>query len=437
MNYEIKNEPNYAAQIITVPAPHKMPNSDKLYGITVFGITSIVDASWIEREGQLAVYFPPEVQLAENFVWANNLFRHGDLNANPAESGYIEDNRRVRSIKLRGNVSAGLILPIQSLTDAGYDVSDLLDGTRFDTIGGVEICRKYRVKGHVPGDKNAIKIKRAFKRVDAVMMPEHIETDQWLRNEHDVSDSEMLVITQKLHGTSGRFARTLVKRRLTWLERALIKLGVNIKETEYDTVAGSRKVIKDVNNPEQKHFYGEGGDVWSQYLPKVSHLIPEGFIIYGEIIGWINEKPIQAGHTYDLPKGENMLYVYRVATISPEGLLVDLSWDQVVGFCRQRGLKVVPELWRGKKENFDLSWFEEKAFADNPYELLQRYPLDQVPHIPVRLSEGGTGKDEGIAIRADRGGSVPDLWKFKNPSHYEYETKQLDSGEEDMESAES
>ena len=53
------------------------------------------------------------------------------------------------------------------------------------------------------------------------------------------------------------------------------------------------------------------------------------------------------------------------------------------------------------------------------------------------ISEGGTGKDEGIAIRADRGGSVPDLWKFKNPSHYEYETKQLDSGEEDMESAES
>ena len=429
MTLEIKSSENYAAQIVRVGEVFKLPNSDRLYGVNVFGNVAVVDESWTEREGELAVFFPVESQLSEEFVRMNNLFRHSDLNHNPTETGYLEDNRRVRALKLRGNVSKGLLLLLGSLyyLDSGT-LRELKEGDRFDTIDGVEISRKYVIKEPQVFDRQGKKIKQAFKRVDSTLLPEHIETDQWLRNEHVVDEWATLIVTQKLHGTSARFANTIVRRELKWWERALVKLGVAISDTEYDTVAGSRRSIKDPHNPAQQHFYGDGGDIWTDYLAKIESAIPKGYVVYGEIVGWTpNGGPIQKGHTYGEPEGENKLYVYRVATVNPDGEISDLSWDQVRGFCAARGLATVPELWRGFKKDFDLELFIEKDFY-------AEYP--DAPDTPVPLSKGGTGKDEGVAIRVD-GGAIPQLFKCKNDSHYLYETAQLDAGELDLESAES
>lgn len=436
MKLEIKSSENYAAQIIRVPEPFKLPNSDRLFGITAFGVTAIVDASWLEREGELAVFFPTEVQLSEGFAHHANLYRHTDLNRNPTEAGYLEDNRRVRALKLRGNVSRGLILPLSTIAEyTKTDWYSYAEGDQFDTINGLEISRKYVIKEPQVFDRQGKKIKQAFKRVDSTLLPEHIETDQWLRNEQVVSDDEILIVTQKLHGTSARFANTVVRRQLKWWERALVKMGVKVADTEYDTVAGSRKSIKDPHNPAQKHFYGEGGDVWTDYLARIESSIPKGYVIYGEIVGWTdNGSPIQKGHTYGEPEGERTLYVYRVATVNPDGEIHDLSWDQVRQFAAQRGLKTVPELWRGFKRDFNLDVFVEQDFNANYWGGGNK---PGYPDEPVPLSKGGTGKDEGIAIRVENGGAIPLLFKYKNDSHYLYETAQLDAGEIDLESAES
>ena len=95
-------------------------------------------------------------------------------------------------------------------------------------------------------------------------------------------------------------------------------------------MAGSRKVIKDPHNPDQNHYYES--DIWTAYLGRVEHLIPEGFIVYGEIIGSTpGGAAIQEGYTYHLPPGKHELYVYRVAMVNPKGVVVDLSWPQVRG----------------------------------------------------------------------------------------------------------
>ena len=436
---EIKGTRNYSATVIRVPKVRKAENSDRLYIIDVMGMTAIVGDSWIAREGELALLFPAEVQLSHEFAAANGLYRQSlGLNTNREDSGYLEANRRVRALKLRGNISNGLVLPLNSLSHIPTmvgSIDGLTEGDVFDTIDGGEICRKYVIQttecnGHNRADA---KIKKAFKRVDNTFLPEHFDTGQWLREEGHVQPHEELIITQKLHGTSCRLGNTVVKRQLKWYEKFAQKLGIKVADHEYDLVGGSKKVIKDPNNPNQDHYYQT--DIWSDALAVYGDRIPKNVIVFGELVGYVpgTGGAIQKGHTYGMQPGNYELYVYRVAIITEDAELYDLSWDQVRDFCSRHGLKHVPELDRMPKAVFDVMDFNEVNF----------YEVDQVHRAvkgeqlytdqPVRLSEGGTGADEGIAIRVERG-LTPEIYKYKNKSHYEWETKELDTGIPDLES---
>lgn len=429
--FTIEDSANYAAQVIKLGAPFKHPNADRLECFGVFGYTVIAGIGDF-REGDLAIFFPAETQVADLVLSKANLYRHGEKNADKSVQGYIEDSRRVRALKLRGTVSNGMLIPVDQLANTmKVAASSFEDGLVFDTIDGAEVCRKYRIEKPVSqGSREARNVKKAFRRVDAKLFPVHIETDQYLRNEQLLSDDDILIVTQKLHGTSWRGARTLVRNKLAWLERLAQRLGARVQTHSFDLLAGSRQVIKDPKSTTQKHHYGH--DLWTQHLDVVGDLIPENVVVYGELVGWTAAgAPIQEGHTYGLPEGEAKLYVYRVSIITNAGELYDLSWDQVRTFCDEHNLVHVPELWRGFKKDFDLEAFKEKDFFTTSFTAPEPYA-----DVPVPLSSGGTGADEGIAIRVDRGGRVPLLFKYKNDSHYLYETKQLDAGAVDLESAE-
>ena len=213
MSVTLENEVNYAALVIEVPTPVKLPNSDKLYGIGVAGIEVVVDASWLDRVGEKAVLFPAEAQLSHPLCAYANLYRHQEFNDDPEEQGYLDDNRRIRALKLRGNISKGLILPLDKITGiTSAFAEDFEVGQSFDTVWGVEISRKYAlpVKG-MPMSKEQAKLAKAFKRVDEKVFPMHIDTEQYERNEGHVDDSDIVIVTQKLHGTSVRFGNVPVK----------------------------------------------------------------------------------------------------------------------------------------------------------------------------------------------------------------------------------
>lgn len=433
-NISIEHEKNYAAQVIEIPELVKAPNSDRLFIANVLGYSIIVDDSWKDREGDLAVFFPAESQVSEGLAEFANLYSSQDLNRVKTEKGYLAKNRRVRAIKLRGNISSALLLPVHVVEMYAEFSLGLVEGDVFDTFNGKEICRKYvlpvKAMHQTPAQK---RLKAAFKRVDEKMFPMHIDTGHWLREEYMVSPDDVLIVTQKLHGSSVRFGNVPVKVKPKWHEKLASKLGLRIRETEYDTVGGSRKVIKDPNNPNQAHYYGEGNDIWSLTLEKYGKLIPEGFIVYGELIGYTPDGyPIQKGYTYMRPQGRMDLFVYRVAVVTPGGSIVDLSWGQVKKFCVERGLAHVPELWRGFKRDFILSDFEERNFYEDDFlYTTDDYTLDTP--IPVGKKKGL--KDEGIVIRVDRGDLVPGLFKFKNQSFLVAETAELDEREESGEEA--
>lgn len=413
---------NYAAAVVAVPALVDLAGLDNLIGVPVLGHQALTTKG--VKAGDFRVAFTAETQLSEDYCHHNNLYRDAYQNADPTEKGYLEKNRRVRALKLRGHVSNALLMPLTSLAYTGYPLASLRPGDTFDTLDGHEVCCKYEIPVKAQYGPKASKVEKAFKRVEEKLFPEHLETDQYWRNKHLLKTGQEVVITQKLHGTSWRGGNVPVRRKKGWIERAFNRFFAT-PDYEYAVVFGSRKVIKDPDNPNQQHYYKD--DIWTEYGAKIAALIPEGILVYGELVGWTADgAALQKNYTYHLTPGECDLYVYRVAQINAQGHLADLSWDGVKDFCQARGLKWTPELWRvqpGELDDLYLPALTDKRYADEPF-----ITADNL----LPLSDKKT-VDEGICLRQE--GLVPLILKAKSPKFLEHETKLLDNGEVDMESA--
>ena len=413
MKLEAPVNANYAATVVVVRHINELAGCDNVVGVPFMGYQAIVSKD--TKVGDIGILFTAETQLSDAFTSYNNLYRHGDKNADPGVTGYIEDNRRVKAIKFRGHQSDALFMPLDSL-DFIVNPDELNVGDVFDKLNGWEICRKYLAKepGVARIDKNAVK---KFTRVESQYMPEHYSTDNYFRNSEHLPGNADIVVTQKLHGTSIRIGNTIVKRQLGWRERLAKRLGIKVADTEYDLVYGSRKVIKDANNPNQAHFYDH--DLWSAVGSRFADRVPENFILYGEVIGYTEDGgAIQKNYTYGLPVGQNELYVYRVAVVTNQGKVVDLHWDAVKAFCDQAGIKYVPELWRGKHSEFDAQDWIDIQLADTHT-------------AAVPLGMGKKFVDEGVCIRAE--GLAPYILKAKSPIFLQHESKMLDEEAVDVE----
>lgn len=413
MKLQPPQNPNYAATVVRVRSLLPLAGMDNVVAAPLLGYQAIVSKD--TEVGDLGVLFTAETQLGEHYARMNNLHRHEHLNDAPDRKGYLEDTRRVKAIKFRGHRSDALLMPLSSLRHY-IDPDDLTEGDTFDTLNGIEVCRKYVIprKGHGP---SAAKVLRQS-RVDEKFLPKHFDTENYFRNIEKLNPNDIVYVTQKLHGTSVRIGHTIVSRKLKWYDKLAQKFGVKIQETEYDYVYGSRNVIKDANNPEQKHFYGT--DLYSIEGNKLKGLLPKGYVVFGELIGWTPEgAPLQSGYTYAVPEGQRELYVYRVLHINPDGQTADLSWNEVKEFCTNLGLKYVPELWIG----WHVTIPEVGQWLDVKHHDL--YP-NAVPC--------SAKVDEGVCIRRD--GLIPLILKAKSPLFLQHETKMLDKGVIDTEEAE-
>ena len=408
------NEPAneaYAATIVKLENTYPLENSDRLVGARFFGYSAVIPKNYPLG---LYVMFGAETQLDEKYCYENNLHRHGNLNKDESKSAYLEDNRRIRAIRLRGNTSNCVLMPLDSLAYTGVDINEFKENDTFDELNGFSICKKYVVPG---SDKVAgVRVQTPkFSRVDKRLMPEHIKTVQYWRYQQEFN-SKFVVVTQKVHGTSVRISSIPVAKTLTWKDKLAKKLGVKVQEQEYDYVYGSRRVIKDPN-ADQNHFYDT--DIYTEAGEKYKDAVPKNHILYGELIGWVNEhKPIQPDYTYNLPKGSNALYVYRVAVVNPDGVVSDLPWEGVKQFCNERGLNHVPELWSGWGRDLDVDEFMNRQYFHQGFKQA------------VPLSDPKT-KDEGVCIRYEA--QLPVIAKAKCSEFLEKETKDLDKGEVDTE----
>lgn len=134
----------YCAYITTIKGLRKHTNADRLQCVEVFGQNVIVDLNYYE--GQKVVFFPSDGQLSLEYATDNNLVRVKDENGNNI-GGYMDPKKRnVTAIRLRGEKSEGLVLPIETLSKY-TDVSKLKDGDQITVLDGHEICQKYVPRG--------------------------------------------------------------------------------------------------------------------------------------------------------------------------------------------------------------------------------------------------------------------------------------------------
>lgn len=413
---------DYAGVIVRLPEPVALEGLDNLVGLQVLGSQSLVAKT--SDYGELALVFTAGTQLSEEFAHKNNLYRHTDRNSDPKEAGYLGDNRHLTSVKFRGHRSDALVVRLESLSYIKkLDLSQFNEGDTFDRIGDHEICRKF-VSRQTHAQKTIEKNKKIFSRVDEKFLPQHYDTDNYFKNSHIIPENADVTVTQKLHGTSIRIANTIVSRQLTFVERFAKKFGATVMDKEYDYVYGSRRAIKGENNPNQADYYGS--NVWVDAGTKLVGKIPKGYLIYGELIGWTAEgAALQSKYTYQVPQKTADLYIYRVATINPEGVVLDMTYDQIVEFCRDRDLKVVPLLWRGKYKDFKPEdWVDFAGHTE-----LRRYKEDGYPQaIPL---DKDSPCDEGVVVRAE--GIAPYALKCKSATFVGHDNQIAETGTLDME----
>lgn len=347
---------NYTCQVIKLPPKMPVKGLDNLVEVNVQGNSVLVGKDSDENEPYL--FFPAECQISDAFLKANNLYRHENLNADPTQKGFFEDNRRVKAIKFKGIISSGFVTPVESLNNLmkidGRVLNDISIGMEFNELGGIEICKKYHKKqSGTPGFSNP-RAKILDNIIDSKLAPEHPDTAQLMRNVHKLTLDTEVAITYKLHGTSARTYNTLVKRKLTWKDKLAKFFGIKVQEEDYEYVAASRRTLKSVGFeelPGKNHFFTEG-DLWSQVAKEfLEGKLNKGESIYYEIIGkTYGGEAIQGGYSYGFDRPE--IYVYRIANINPQGIEVDLSYEQMVERAAQIGLDTCPLLFKGKLQEF-------------------------------------------------------------------------------------
>lgn len=409
--YTLEGAENYSAESIVVRDIIKFEELSNLVGIPWRGYVALVSKD--VQSGDHMVLFPPESQLSEAVAYEHNLYAKASQNKDTAVKGYFGNTRRVKAIRLRGVPSNAFA------ADASWFGNPPV-GTVFDTVDGVTISQKY-VRPHKELSQGR-QSKPGKQRVQ--FFPEHYDTGMYLRKPELVSLGDFVTITQKIHGTSWRGGRVPVLRELTWLERLAKKFGVPVNEYEHRFVSGSRHVIKGISEGQQD-FYDR--DIWSEVGETIKDRIPNDVMVYGEIIGWVGDTPIQKDYTYRIPKGEWRMYVYRVSVLSSDGTEYDLPWPAVEEFCENHQLETVKVLARGTfydmrkrfytNEEFAAFWMD-RHFYDEGYDAL---PLSD--DSPV---------DEGVVIRADNG-ITPTALKIKGPAYYEHASASVDQGVPDIE----
>lgn len=396
----------YCAYITTIRKIRKHSNADRLQCVEVFGQNVIVDLSY--KEGQRVVFFPTDGQLSAEYAEENNLVRIKDENGNNV-GGYMDENKRnVTAIKLRGEKSEGLVLPIETL--AKYtDIEKLKDGDQITVLGGHEICRKYiprkneRNSSNHSGSKNS---KRKNKKKLAVVYPffkEHKDTAQLAYNMNAFKPGDTIYITRKMHGTSARTAKTVKVEDKNSLVRTLLRMKPK-KEKNVAVVSGSRRVV--LEDVTRNDGYYSDNSFRRKYHELLKNRIPEGMEIFYEIVGWVNEStPIMPSvsnkkvkdkefskkfgdstvFAYGCEPGKSEMYVYRMTMTSPDGTVIELPWEAVKIWCEKLGVNHVPEL-----EKFMFTTQEDLKERVDKY--ITGMPADEI---------GKTHIVEGVVVRID------------------------------------
>ena len=267
--------------------PH--PNADRLQIATFFGNDTCVGLDVVV--GQKGIYFPSDLQLSVEFCDENHMCR--TKADGTADTGYLErDKRNIKAIRLRGEKSDGIFVPIAAIVYTGVNLDELNVGDKIEMLNGHEICCKYiprcNVRHGAPSKGNKTRKKKV--KINLPHFTEHIDTPQLMYNMDMFRPGDLICLTEKVHGTSSRNANTLQISYKKNLFHKLFNLkGKKVEEYKY--VVGTRRTVLESATG---GYYGTN-EFRLEWANKFKDKLMPGECVFGEIAGFIAPgRPIMA-----------------------------------------------------------------------------------------------------------------------------------------------
>lgn len=436
---------NHLARVVSIKQIEKIEGLDNLVRASVLGTEVLVGKD--AKVGDIGVFFDGELQLSHEYVKENNLYRDASQNKDTEKSGYFEANRRVKLRKFKGVASHGLFMPLQSLAFTGK--VNFNEGDSFNKVGGIEICKKFMImKSATQGSGKPKKIQLT----QAPSFKEHFDTPQFWHSLKEIRTGDVISVTAKLHGTSARQGLIPVKRINFGIDKVINKLanfkfkpiwrlykylsqkvqdllqyasGTEIENLflseNVELVVGTRRCVLFNENKDKESFHGK-----EDFRFKVAQSIPleEGEVCYGEIIGYAGSSTIMPTHstqalndkkftkkygssvnyTYGCKEGEFDFYAYRVTKTDKFGNHYELTYEELVKWCQDKGVKVVPLVH--DQFIFDGNYDKLKELIENLTERNEVLTEDFLASNQI---------SEGVVVRADREGQTKPIF-LKNKS---------------------
>ena len=439
---------NYLAKIVDIKnfTSHPDPETTKLKCTHIDGYNIVVG---IDSKPGLYVYFPTSCEINPILLSYANLYRHKERNNNEHESGFFEDNGRVKAIKLRGVISEGFLMDFDLFNNFLVDNiskrfgdEEIPVNTEFDSVkdGTKEfwICKKYIVKVQTfSGSKESRyqkKVKK-FNRVIDTQFRFHYETAQIKKIPNAIKPDDLISCTSKWHGTSGISAYVLCKKPVKWYE-FWKKYTI-----DYDYLYSSRSVIKNANYNKNQNGGYYGCDVWKYADDYIKPFLQKGMTAYYEIVGFLpNGVYIQKNYDYGCipPKSENdykpeinfKVRIYRLTLTNVDGQVHEFSAREVQQWCKNNGLIPVTELYYGYAKDL----YKDLDISEHWYEnLLERLSNDKNFYMEMDSPDcNNKVPHEGIVIKKEN--MIPaaaklKCWTFLNKT----EQEALDKGESNIE----
>jgi len=291
-------------EIVKIDDIRKHPDADRLDLVTIKGWQCVAGKDEFKK-GDRAVYIPIDSILSESLE--EKLFKNSKIKLN---------NHRVKSIKIRGAISQGMLVSLKTLElegkAEGDDVTILLGITKYEPP--VEFI------GAAKGQKSIKQSNTYFRKYTDI---------ENFKNFNDIfKDNEGVSVTEKIHGTNFRCGYVHYDTN-TILKKVLKFLGLAPK---YEFVYGSHN-IQLQENPCEANIYWE---IVEKY--KLRQVLKPGEVVYGEIYG----DGIQKGYTYGCQKGVREIVFFDVMV---NGKYLDNYGFRC--FFVDRRLPLVPEIYFG------------------------------------------------------------------------------------------
>lgn len=389
--FRIQEQSNYLAKIVKIDNLHPIPGADRIQ-TTFVDYNSVIIGKDVQI-GDIVVYFPVECQINSDLLSYLNLYSDSAQNNDTTQKGFFGKQGRVRCVSMiKGTVkSEGFIIPYVQLVEFLQQETGKLDivfeiqnNVSFDYYDNVQICQKY-VPAPARNSGSGAQVKSTNKLKNILVDNQfkfYGDTSHLKNNVHKFGLDDLVVITNKVHGSSFIASHCLVNKKLKWYEKLGLFLGINIPTLEFGYVWSSGKPKSNLpKGVESKtNVWSNGGnsyyseDIWRREFEKIKPVLKKGFTIYGEIIG----QGVQGPYTYGV-EGTKML-VYKITVTNVDGDTITLDWFNLKKFCEKHQLEHVEEWYIGKLGDLmmqthssiieSLTWrfLDKKTVCGNPDE---------------------------------------------------------------------